>query len=389
MNFISLAAKNLLRRKGRTGLTIFGVAIAITVLLSLLSFSVGYERELNREMSNLGFHLLAVPKGCPYEATALIIHGGVIPKYLTNDDLSKIQQVPGVELAAPMLLQQVFKNGTPHIVYGIDLNSMKHLKPNWRVDGRFFSDSETQVMMVGGSLAEIENLKPGSILPFGTEQEPFTIVGVLKPTSSEDDNFHFIPLAEAQRIFGKKDKITAIAIRVSDTQSIPDLSKQLETIPDVQVVTTAQMTGTVMNLVGAARSLLFSVIAIAIVISAAGITNTLLMSANERIREFGMMKAIGASGRQIGLLLVTETLIITTAGGILGIMTSIAGSSLIESFMRGIIPYAPSGSIVGITPPLIGLCLSFSLGLGLVCSIYPALVSARLSPMEAIRENWL
>lgn len=388
MNFLSLAAKNLLRRKGRTILTIAGVAIAIAVLFSLLSFSAGYERELNREMSNLGFHLLAVPKGCPYEATALIIHGGVIPKYLTNNDLSQVREILGVELAAPMLLQQMIKNGTPHIVYGIDPSDMIRLKPTWKVDGRLFSRNETQVMIVGSSLAKEENLKPGSVLPFGPDQEPFTVVGVLQPIMSEDDNFHFIPLAEAQRIFGKSNKITAIAIRVSETQNIPELSVQLETIPDIQVVTMAQVTGTIMNLVGATRSLILSVISIAVVISAAGISNTLLMSANERRREFGMMKAVGASGSHIGLLLITETLFITLIGGISGILVSIAGSRLIESFMRGIIPYAPSGSIVSINPVLIGLCLAFSIGLGLVCSIYPALRSARLSPMEAIREEW-
>lgn len=388
MNFLSLAAKNLLRRKGRTALTIAGVAIAIAVLFSLLSFSAGYERELTREMSSLGFHLLAVPKGCPYEATALILHGGIIPKYLTVADLARARTIPGVELAAPMLLQQVIKDGTPHIVYGIDPGDMIRIKPAWKVDGRFFSDNETQVMVVGSSLAEAENLKPGSVLPFGPEQEPFTIIGVLQPTGSEDDNFHFIPLAEAQRIFSKGDKITAIAIRISDTQNIPAISDQLETVPDIQVVTMAQVTGTIMNLVGSARSLIFSVIVIAVVISAAGITNTLLMSANERTREFGMMKAIGASGYHIGLLLITETLLITTLGGITGILASIAGAGLIETFMREVIPYAPSGSIVSTNPALIGLCLAFSVGLGLVCSIYPALKSARLSPMEAIREEW-
>jgi ABC-type antimicrobial peptide transport system permease subunit len=56
--------------------------------------------------------------------------------------------------------------------------------------------------------------------------------------------------------------------------------------------------------------------------------------------------------------------------------------------MREVIPFAPSGSIVSVDPALIGFCLAFSMGLGLVCSIYPALKSARLSPMEAIREEW-
>ncbi len=388
MNLFPLAVKNLQRRKGRTLLTVAGVAIAVAILFSLLSFSAGYERELTKEMDSLGFHLLAVPKGCPYEATTLILHGGVIPKYLTNEDLARARATDGVVIAAPMLLQQFVKDGTPHIVYGIDPDAMLPIKPAWKVDGRFFIANETHVMVIGSTLAEKENLAPGSVIPFGPSQEPFKIIGVLKPTGSEDDNFHFLPLADAQRVFGKEGFITAIAVRADDVKHIHDISMELETVPDIQVVTMAQVTGTIMNLVGSARSLLFSVIVIAIVISAAGITNTLLMSVNERTREIGMMKAIGASGYHIGVLLITETLLITTLGGIIGILVALAGSGLIETFVRGMVTYSPSGSFVSFDPFLIGGCLVFSIVLGLLCGLYPAWKSARLSPMEAIRGEW-
>jgi putative ABC transport system permease protein len=116
--------------------------------------------------------------------------------------------------------------------------------------------------------------------------------------------------------------------------------------------------------------------------------NTLLMSVNERTREIGMMKAIGASGWHIGILLITETLVITLIGGIAGIVLSLAGAGLIEGFVRGIIPYAPSGSFVSFDPLLAGTCLLFSVGLGLACGLIPAWKSARLSPMEAIRGEW-
>jgi putative ABC transport system permease protein len=388
MNILSLAVRNLERRKGRTLLTIVGVAIAVAILFSLLSFSAGYERQLTREMDNLGFHLLAVPKGCPYEATTLILHGGVIPKYLTNDDLARARAVDGIDLATPMLLQQVIKDGMPHIVYGIEPEDLVRLKPAWKVDGRIFTTNESRVMVVGSELADRENLAPGGVIPFGPGNEPFTVVGVLRPTGSEDDNFHFIPLPEAQRIFNKEGLITTIAVRVKDVRQIPSVAKELETVPDIQVVTMAQVSGTIMNLVGTARSLLLSVIVIAVVISAAGITNTLLMSVNERTREIGMMKAIGASGYHIAVLLIAETVIITTLGGIAGIAASLAGAGLIETFVRGIIPYAPPGAFVSFDPVLVAGCLAFSVALGLVCGLYPAAKSARLSPMEAIRGEW-
>lgn len=388
MNLLSFAAKNLTRRKGRTILTIAGVAIAVAVLFSLLSISTGYERKLTREMDNLGIHLLAVPKGCPYEAASLIIHGGVFPKYLSEDDLARVKETGGVTFASPLLLHQVMKNGTPHIIYGIDPGDIAGLKHGWEVDGRYFTSGETRVMVVGSTLAEREGIGVGSILAFGPDQEPFTIVGVLKPTGGEDDNFHFIPLSEAQRVFDKEDKITAIAVRIQDVQEIAKVSNDLEAIPDVQVVTMAQVTGTIMNLVASARTLLSTVIIIAICISGAGIINSLLMSVNERTREFGMLKAMGASGRDIGVLVLAETFLITIIGGILGIIAAVAGSGLIERFVRDAIPYAPSGSLFSFEPGLVFLALGFSILLGFVCGIYPAIRSSRLSPMETIREGF-
>jgi len=391
MNFLTLAAKNLTRRRGRTGLTVIGVAIAISVLFSLLALNSGYEKELNKEVNSMGVHILAVPKGCPYEAASLIIHGGVIPKYLSASDLDNVTRIPDVELATPMLMHQFLKKDdktgktTPHIIYGIKMEDMLQLKPWWKVEGRFFEDNESRVMLVGRDLTDKENLSVGQRLAVGPAKEDFTIVGILERTGDQDDQFHFFPLEEAQRVFGKEGKITTIAVKVRDINRISAVSEEMEKVPDIQVVTMTQIMGTIMNLAGSAKSLLLTVIAIALIISAFGIINTLLMSVNERVREFGMMKAIGASGSDIGKMVLMETVFITISGGIIGTAAALVGSSLIESFVKGMLPYSPSGSLISFSPELVGFSLAFSLVMGLVCGIYPAFLSSRLSPMEAIR----
>jgi putative ABC transport system permease protein len=393
MNFFTLAAKNLLRRRGRTLLTVLGVAIAISVLFSLLALNAGYEKELNREMNSMGAHLLAVPKGCPYEAASLIIHGGVIPKYLSARDLKNVSRIPDVELAMPMLMHQFMKKdentgkSTPHIIYGINMAEMLRLKPWWKVEGRYFADNETRVMLVGRDLAEKENLSVGQVLPVGPAKESFTIVGILERTGDQDDQFHFFPLAEAQRVFGKEGKITTIAVKVRDVSRIYAVSEEMEKIPDIQVVTMTQVMGTIMNLAGSARSLLLTVIVVALIISAFGIINTLLMSVNERTREFGMMMAIGASGTDIGKIVLAETVVITISGGMLGTVAALAGSKVIEGFVKGMLPYSPRGSFISFSPELVAFALAFSVILGLVCGIYPAFISSRLTPMEAIRSG--
>ncbi len=388
MNFWSLAVKNLRRRRVRTLLTIIGVAIAIAVLYSLLSFNAGYERQLSGEMNSLGVSLLAVPKGCPYEAASLVMHGGVIPKYLNESNLQTIRSTTGVEIATPMLLQQFTNNGKSHVVYGIESAEMQKIKPWWKVQGRFFTDDEKNVMVIGSALAELDGAKVGDTIPIGQAKEHFSIVGILEQTGGQDDQSHFLPIDEAQRIFKKEGRINTIAVLVKDPKEVASVSDEIEKIPDTQVVTMSQISGTIMNLVGSARTLLFSLIAVAIVISAFGIMNTLLMSVHERSREFGMMKAIGASGTDIGIMIMIETILVTTAGGILGIFGSFVGAGMIEKFVRSNIPYAPAGSLIAIEPVLIGECLLFSVILGLICGLYPAIRSSRLSPMEAIRSEF-
>ncbi|MCX6005903.1 MAG: ABC transporter permease, partial [Chloroflexi bacterium] len=381
------AAKNLMRRRVRTSLTITGVAIAIAVLFSLLAFNAGYEKQLSGELGSMGINMLAVPKGCPYEAASLIIHGGVIPKYLSYDDLEKVRNIDGVEIASPMLLHQFFKDDKPHIVYGINIDDQKQLKPWWKVEGRYFTEGESGVMVVGRSLAEKEDLKVGQVLQFGPTGVPTTIVGILERTGTQDDEFHFLPLADSQKIFGKEGQITTIAVKVKDVSQISAIGKKMEQIPDIQVVTMTQIQGTIMNLVGSAQTLLFSVIIIALFISAVGIMNTLIMSVNERTREFGMMKAVGASGWDVSGLIVMETLILTLIGCAVGLIVALAGSKLVESFVRGVIPYAPAGNLIVVEPWLVFACIGFALVIGLLCSIYPAIKSARLTPMEAMRSD--
>ena len=99
MKFFAVALKNLLRRRMRTGLTLMGIAIGIAMLFSFMSFNQGYQASLRKDLNNMGAHMLAIAKGCPYEATSMILHGGEIKDYLTSEDVERIRQMPNVASA--------------------------------------------------------------------------------------------------------------------------------------------------------------------------------------------------------------------------------------------------------------------------------------------------
>src|SRR5437763_10988950 len=127
MNWFSLTIKNAKRRRVRTLVTLFGVAIAIAALSSLVAFERGYERGMRGELDRLGAHLLVVPKGCPYDAASIALHGASWPCYLKSAYLQTVRQTPHVAFAAPVLMNAVYvtQAGSPEtdgqIVYcGVD-----------------------------------------------------------------------------------------------------------------------------------------------------------------------------------------------------------------------------------------------------------------------------
>src|SRR3989442_2163093 len=101
---LPLALKNLRRRPLRTTLTVTGVALAVAVLYSLSSFQQAYQGGLRAELAGLGAHILVVPKGCPYEAASIAIHGANWPRYLRAADLPLLAGRAGVRCAAGVLM---------------------------------------------------------------------------------------------------------------------------------------------------------------------------------------------------------------------------------------------------------------------------------------------
>ena len=102
-----LALRNLSRRKLRTALTLFGVAVAVMTLASLLAFGEGYQRGLRRELDGMGIQMMLVPLGCPYDAAARVLKGRTLEVSLPASALTAARRDPAVVCAAPLLMVTV------------------------------------------------------------------------------------------------------------------------------------------------------------------------------------------------------------------------------------------------------------------------------------------
>jgi len=388
-----IAYKNLRRKRLRSILTLFGITLSTWVLVSLLGFNQGYEKSLNSDIDNLGFQVLLTAKGCPYEAATLMMQGGAGLRYLPDSVLDDLSEHPEVIGLTPMLMQVAFD---PHIgdtggiaaYTGVDPRTFPGMKTYLEfAQGGWFEDPEALEAVIGYEAAELEQREVGDYLLIPDHDVELKVVGILKRSGTQDDGTVFVPYKALQKVFGVEGKLTSIGIRVDKDTNYSEFEEKLYELPDVQVVSMAQVKSTISNLVGTARIMVMSIALIAILIAMIGVMNTILMSVLERYQEIGIMKSMGASAMHIFRLIWTESVIICLLGGILGALLSIGLAAATEALIRYILPYSPKGSLIYIDLPLILRSIGIIVGIGLFSGIYPAYRAARVKPIEAIRSS--
>lgn len=391
MRVFTIAFKNLRRKKIRTGLTIGGVAAAVAVLVSLFGFDAGYQQSLNNDIDKLGYHLLVTAKGCPYEAATLMLKGGGGLRYIDEQIYRKIIADPRIDKITPQLVSSVYNQegadsrGAFTLYMGIE-KSYLELKPWVKFkSGGWFSSADADEAIMGYEAAEVEQRLAGDKIFIPGINKVLMVVGIFERTGTQDDGMIFIPLADSQRIFDLPGKLTGIGIKLKDVHSIPEFEEYLYNEPGIQVVSLAQVRGTILNLVSSARAMVNSVALVAIFIAVIGVTNTILMSVFERTREIGVMKALGASGLDVFKIIWVETMLLCALGGILGALSAVLGSGIVEDIIRQTIPYAPAGRLVIIKLSFLMLSLLATVIMGLIAGTYPAFRASRMKPVEAIR----
>lgn len=386
MPFLPFAFRNLLRHKVRSILTLVGITASVAVLFSILSFNKGFEQGIAKELDQTGIHFMVVPSGCPHEVASLVLHGAIIPKYLSVDVVDKIRRLDDVELISPILVAQLPNPAKDRVdlIYGMDLTQVKKMKPSWVIDGTLPTADDD--VIVGSEIAAHDRLKPGDTLSYPEKNRSFRVAGVLRKTGGQDDAFIYMPVKTAQILFNKPDGATAIGVRVAKTERISAVTEELSAkVPGIQIVTMGQVLSSLMSLAASAKVMSISLAIIAIFISAVGVMNSILMAIFERAQEIGMMRAIGASRFDIFRIILKETVLLTAAGGCAGVLLANMGSQGIEILLRKSMPYVPSGSMIVFDPLLAAGCIGFSVLLGFLAGVFPAWKATKISPIEAIK----
>mgnify|MGYP000094313296 CR=1 FL=1 len=392
MNLFTIVLNGIQRRKIRSALSVLGITVASLALFSLIALKEGYEESMRSELENMGAQIIAVAKGCPYEAIAIIMTGGQAPSTLPEDVVDQIQKTANVVSASPTVYGAYKYLDLSHPLIGITPEERK-LKPWWKIRGRFpenFGEillGSVEAKAFADKSNEFRNLGDSITVTIGNKKASLKVVGILEPTGSKDDYSTFTTLQTAQELLNLRGRVVAVNVRVKDISRVPATIEAIEAIPDVQAVTVAQVLGTIQNLVQAGQNMLFLVLVVALVIGGLGTTNTMLMAVFERTREIGLMKAVGASRLQIFMLFLAEGLALCLLGALfgtsIGSVTTLMGNVILKQF----ITVMPTWSVSQFSWNAAAVSVLFPVGVGVVSSLYPALRAAALNPMEALRNE--
>ncbi|MCK8604213.1 ABC transporter permease [Desulfoferrobacter suflitae] len=377
-----LVIKNITRKKSRFLFTIFGIAVGIASLVTLLSLGAGLESEVRRQSEQLGAELVVTPKGwCAYEQIS-VLTGETLPEAIPNEDVEKVAGIKGIT-AIPYLVQRTALRNQPVPVVGILSTQMMKFK-KWEIDkGEYLLDGGSVV--TGFGIARQFELNVGDALTI--RGAPFRLSGILKEKGNRDDLAIYMDLATAQRLYQVGDMVSFIAVKVDDITRIDGYSLEIQERANVAVVSDKQLVRSVLAIVGSVRNTLQLVAAVAILAACFGIINTMVTAIHERKREIGILQALGAGRETIFSLFLYESAFYGFLGGVIGIVGGVIFSYVAAPYITQNEFTAFLGSAQSVevfNPDVVGKAMLFSLLVASLSGIYPAFQASRLSPVEAI-----
>ncbi len=386
---VRLVSADLGRRPLRTALAVLGVALSTALLLGTLGLHAGYIRSLDSTIDRMGFQVLVTAKGCPYEAASLVMRGGNVPMYIDETTFDTILSDPDVAEATRIFMQGMPGGSMNRVMVflGVD-DQFRRLKPWMTLQrGEWYTGPEAPEAILGYNAAVTLGLNLGDRLPVGPAHRDLTVRGVFDRSGTQDDGMIFLPLRFAQELFDRQGKLTGAGVRLKSLDRVDGFLKRMFELPSVQALTLTQFRSTVMEFVGTSRLLLLLSALVAAVIGGLGFLNAMTMSVAERFREFGLMKAVGASPASLFGLTLLQTGCLGLLGGLSGIAGIAAGGWAIEALVRRLVPFAPSGPLLDLQPSIVAVSFLGSVLLAVAAGFYPAARAALVSPARALRHG--
>lgn len=398
-----VAFRALARNKMRSFLTALGIIIGVGAVIAMVSIGEGAKRGIESRFAAMGTNLLFVSAG---SQSARGVHGGwgSMQTLKEEDALAIGQECPAVMYISPSVsarAQTVYGNKN----WNTSISGTGARYPevrNWDVElGAYFDDnmvkSAAKVCVLGADVKTnlFEDEDPiGKVIR--VKKIPFKVLGVLKKRGESGgfgsrDDMIAIPYTTAMRRLQGVDYIQSVDVRAVSSSQMVEAQAQIQELLRVRhrIAPGAEDDFTVRNMSEIAESaaeatqmmtvLLGSIAGISLLVGGIGIMNIMLVSVTERIREIGLRMAVGARERDILLQFLTEAIVLSLMGGLIGIGVGVGASKLIKKIKM----FAAFNTVVSIESVL--MAFLFAATIGIFFGFYPARKASRLDPIEALR----
>ena len=427
---IKLSLKGLWLHKLRSGLTALGIVFGVASVVAMLAIGEGTSYEAQEQIRKRGSHNIIITTVKPPGDSATSSSGsGLIEYGITYNDLERIQNtIPGVDVIVPVreIRQDItyLRRKTEGMVLGT-VPWLQQIRKVPLLIGRFLLGPD---MRAHKSLCVINQQVEKDLFPYETPlgksikigMDYYRVIGVVDDTgmatSAEIGSSRsvFIPITTARARFGEIAlKITSgsremervqlheATIKVKDEGQVIETAKAIRTMmthfhekQDFEMTVPLELLKQAERTKQFFNAVLGSIAGISLLVGGIGIMNIMLASVTERTREIGIRRALGAKKRDIIVQFLSETVVLSVSGGLVGIMLGVALPYALNWAMRLLLSSGLSSEASSfmkmktiITPWSVILAFSISVVIGIVFGIYPAHRAANLDPIEALRHE--
>ena len=400
-----LAIKTLRANKMRAILTMVGISIGVGAVIALLAIGTGVQAFITQQFSSAGTNLVAITPGRQQRG----------PPGFGPQAVLTMADYRAIAASAPNLVNSAaefsavgnfaYEGNTTQVTVNGALPGFTEIR-NWTTDqGRFIDETDlggrSRVVVLGGTAAKdlFPNEDPLEKI-VKINNIPFRVIGIMQSKGSsflgDQDATSFVPLTTMQeRLFQKQAQaksgeriVSAIYLQVNSEQARAETEQEVKRLlrekhrlqdedsDDFTLTSQTELINTFGAVTGVLTIFLGAIAGISLLVGGIGIMNIMLVSVTERTREIGLRKAIGAKSSAILNQFLTEAIVLSFFGGVIGIIIGVGISLGIQLFVD-FKPIVQPGAIV--------LAVGFSLAVGLFFGIYPARRASKLNPIDALR----